>query len=289
MNARPLRAMSALVVTIETITPEKAATWLAHNPANRNLAEARFGAFAAAMLRGEWRLNGESIKFDLDGDLLDGQHRLAAVVKSGVTIQSVVVRGVPRDDQKTIDIGAARIFADLLTLRGEAHTNQLAAAVRMVYAYEETGIPVGRVIPSARRMTPTLGLAVLARHPGLREWVTRTRRGAPGIPASKLATYGYIFSWADSEDAEAFIDGLITGNAPQDSAITVLRERFIRGVTKPSERMSEMHAAAIIFRAFNHWCAGTTVIRLTAWKGGGARPDRFPGVDGTTFPFRIGE
>src|SRR3954469_22575211 len=103
MSARPLRAMPAPDVSIETITPEKAAKWLAHNPANRNLADARFGAFAAAVLRNEWRLHGESIKFDLNGDLLDGQHRLAAVVKSGVTIQSVVVRGVPRDDQKTID------------------------------------------------------------------------------------------------------------------------------------------------------------------------------------------
>jgi hypothetical protein len=76
------------VVAIETITPKQAQVILAHNDRNRSLASSRVTVYSGAMLAGEWRMNGETIKFNGDGTLLDGQHRLAAVVRSGQPQQS---------------------------------------------------------------------------------------------------------------------------------------------------------------------------------------------------------
>ena len=46
------------------------------------------------MQNGEWKLNGKSICFDWNGRLLNGQHRLSAVVRSGVPLTTLVVRGL---------------------------------------------------------------------------------------------------------------------------------------------------------------------------------------------------
>lgn len=48
----------------------------------------------AEMQDGKWKLNGKTICFDRTGRLLNGQHRLSAVVRSGVSLTTVVVRGL---------------------------------------------------------------------------------------------------------------------------------------------------------------------------------------------------
>ena len=83
----------------QEITPATAKAWLEeHNTKNRTIKKAHVARLAADMKQGRWvGENGESIKFDVDGRLADGQHRLAACVASGVTITSLVVRDIPTD------------------------------------------------------------------------------------------------------------------------------------------------------------------------------------------------
>src|ERR1700761_996246 len=90
---------------VERLSPKSAKALLKGNVHNRNLRKARVSSLAEAMKRGEWELNGESIKVAEDGSLLDGQHRLQAVVESGKSIQVLVVRNLPSDAQDTVDTG----------------------------------------------------------------------------------------------------------------------------------------------------------------------------------------
>jgi hypothetical protein len=84
------RAQSALKIGPQSVTPSQAEKWLAKNhPRNRNISLRLVDAFTADMLAGEWRLTHQGICFDGEGQLIDGQHRLTAVVKSGKTIQLV--------------------------------------------------------------------------------------------------------------------------------------------------------------------------------------------------------
>ena len=84
--------------------------WLGFNTHNRNLRQRQCSASCTStrpdMEAGNWQWNGESIKFAEDGTLLDGQHRLAAIAESGVTLPVLVVRGLPNETQETAVDGA---------------------------------------------------------------------------------------------------------------------------------------------------------------------------------------
>ena len=100
---------------IETITPKVASRYLQANTGNRPLRRTSVEQLARAMLRNEWRLTHQGIAFSASGRLLDGQHRLQAVVDSGVSVQMVIVRGLPDDAFMAMDIGNRRTTADVLS------------------------------------------------------------------------------------------------------------------------------------------------------------------------------
>ena len=90
-----------LEITVEKITPKIAKDYLKWNTKNprgtNSLRRSYAKQLADDMTAGKWQQNAATIVFDEDGFLKDGQHRLAAVILSGKTIEFVVVRGVGRD------------------------------------------------------------------------------------------------------------------------------------------------------------------------------------------------
>lgn len=101
------------------VTPTLAAEYLQKNFAdNRNLRNSTIDRYASDMKNGRWTETGETIKFDQYGNLIDGQHRLHAVIKSGQTITFFVASGLEDAAAVNIDIGAKRSFADALKITG---------------------------------------------------------------------------------------------------------------------------------------------------------------------------
>lgn len=100
-------------ITREFITPEIAEAMLACNTRNiRNISVNKLKDYVNDMKNGRWEDNGETIKFYADGTLFDGQHRLAAIVKSGISIWMHVARGV--DDEVSItDVGSVRTVSQI--------------------------------------------------------------------------------------------------------------------------------------------------------------------------------
>lgn len=122
---------------IETITPERAADILAnHNPGNRPLARARVRSYAQEMAEHRWRLSPQGISFDGQGNLVDGQHRLAAIKQSGQPQQLYVTRNVDKEAARVMDQGlartAAQIAAQELVLESGMPTSRLTSAARAV-------------------------------------------------------------------------------------------------------------------------------------------------------------
>ena len=80
---------------IEWITPDKAQEYLKKNcKNNRRINERRISIYAEDMRDGKWQLNGEAIKFNKKGILIDGQHRLMAIIKSGVAVKMLILRDI---------------------------------------------------------------------------------------------------------------------------------------------------------------------------------------------------
>lgn len=123
-------------IEIVSVTPEMAKQWLDTNAKNnRKLRKGIVARYASDMIKNRWQVTGEAIKFAVDGRLIDGQHRLNAVLLSKKTIQVAVVRGLPADAMKVLDTGQSRSAGDALTIFG--HNGQsavLAGLARKVIA-----------------------------------------------------------------------------------------------------------------------------------------------------------
>lgn len=139
-----------LACEVVEIGPQLAEQLLARNSGNRAIRKNRVATLAQTMVDGKWMLNGEAIKIGEDGRLLDGQHRLAAIVQSGVTIRTLLIRGVADETFVTLDSGLGRSAADMLRTAGlEASAVAVAALVNLVISYE-AGTPAamgGKHIP----------------------------------------------------------------------------------------------------------------------------------------------
>ncbi|MBI9017345.1 MAG: hypothetical protein JEZ07_08815 [Phycisphaerae bacterium] len=105
---------------IMNVSPVRAKNWLENaNSNNRSLSQGHINKLARDMTNGKWKLTHEAIAFDPHGVLLDGQHRLYAVMKSGKDIEMAVTFNVPTNALMAIDCGKPRSVVDILKLSNE--------------------------------------------------------------------------------------------------------------------------------------------------------------------------
>lgn len=123
------------------MTPELAKQLLGRNENNRNIARGRVNALARDMASGAWKTTPHGVVVGADGRLIDGQHRLHAVVKAGLTVPMVVVRDAPNDCVWGIDRGGVRKPSHDLKMQGSKHPSLLATCARYI-RYLENGVDI---------------------------------------------------------------------------------------------------------------------------------------------------
>lgn len=276
------------VYTVVDITPDLAKKWLAQNTHNRNLRERVINGYAADMRAGNWVEDGQSIKFAkgdvvlldnppiIGGALLDGQHRLSAIVTANMTVRMLVVSNLPDSTQDTMDTGAKRVLGDVLKLRGEAHSITLAAALLRVYmwkqGYRKNLKSAGNARPTHRQL-----LAVLDDHPELRrsvEWADRIRKAAR-ISGSTASLCHWLFNQIDSSDCAFFFSRLADGaGLMSDDPIYALR-RALENFAGTKGRPDEAYVTALVIKGWNAYRDGRSV-QLLAYRPGGAHPEAYP-------------
>jgi len=102
-------------VEVRAVTPAMAREMLARNAGNRKLSQTKVSMYARIMREGSWRLTHQGIAITEDGGLIDGQHRLAAIVMYGKPVRLLVTTmraddgcGVLTAAAQPIDIGKVR-------------------------------------------------------------------------------------------------------------------------------------------------------------------------------------
>lgn len=280
MSARRLAAATApaaIETTIMTVTPEQAEDWLGRNSHNRNLRNRHVEHLAGAIRRGEWQLNGDAIRFAADGTLLDGQHRLWAVIEADMPIQTVVITGLTNTTQITMDAGARRNLGDALKLQGVPNATKVAATLNYFWRWQIAGT----IRNTQNRPTVAQALALLAEHPGL----TDSARGAETlrhrfrVSASMIGAFHYVAATVDPDDADTFLERLLNGaNLEEGNPILVLR-RYLeqQSAAGVGARASSIIHLALIIKAWNAWRDGVHIDRLS-WKASGMRAEAFPEV-----------
>lgn len=102
-------------LVIEDITPAMAEALLARNTLeNRNVRDKLVLTYSADMAAGAWKVSHQAIAVSTDGEVIDGQHRLRAIVHSGATVRMPIIYGCDSDTFSVIDAGAPRSLADRL-------------------------------------------------------------------------------------------------------------------------------------------------------------------------------
>ena len=123
-NVAGTRSVVPMVGTTPTqevllVTPDMARRWLAQNTSNnRPLSQATVQLYARDMREGRWQLTHQGIAFNPTGELVDGQHRLHAIVMADIPIEMTVARGFRIEYDSPIDQGRNRSTAAIMHRSG---------------------------------------------------------------------------------------------------------------------------------------------------------------------------
>lgn len=129
-----------LGLAVVEISPVEAEFLLGTSEVNRNMRHHVVNKYARDMDGGRWILSGESIKIDWDGKLIDGEHRLRAIISSGKTIKMVVNVGLEPEAQSVMDSGAKRTIGDRFAFAGfsdRKYGARIAAAARVCWQVDK--------------------------------------------------------------------------------------------------------------------------------------------------------
>ena len=120
---------------IETIGPKEAEALLKSNTLNRPISETTVRRYVQDMLAGAWQENAATIVISRSNRLLDGQHRLHAILRSGVSLRMLISYDVDDAAFHTIDNGKTRSASDILSIGGLENTKTLGVAGKLILNY----------------------------------------------------------------------------------------------------------------------------------------------------------
>lgn len=106
---------------------------------NRYIDEKRIERYKKKLLKGKFPVNGETIKVSKTFKLIDGQHRLWAIVESGITLRILIVTGIEDKAMAFIDIGKNRTAVDMVVINEyRNHATSLAYCIKNLIYYKNT-------------------------------------------------------------------------------------------------------------------------------------------------------
>lgn len=141
---------SDISVSLVYITPEIAKHYLSYNTQNRKESGSSINFLTQQMKKGLFIENGESIVFDKNMKLTDGQHRLMAIIKSGKSYHIPVVKGVNIKSMATYDTGKNRTAADVLSINGFKNANLLSTFIKLINKYEKNNSKASKPLSYSR-------------------------------------------------------------------------------------------------------------------------------------------
>jgi len=258
-------------VTEESVSPSTALEYLECNTKNRPIKQKHVDRLAEDMREDRWNQDGAPIRFGKDGTLLDGQHRLLALVKAKKTIRFIVVRGLDKEAFTTIDTGSKRSTSDALHIKGEKNYSILAGALGVVVQYLKTGALIRGAsgsMPTTSELVETLGAApeirlsvnhvVANKNSGAKSGGTSAMLMSPTL----MAGIHYLFADKNRPLADLWVTGMAKGfDSEANPSFSMLRERLI-GNTMAKAKLPREYIAAICVKAWNSERSGNHVKTL---------------------------
>lgn len=268
------------------VTPTVAQEWLDTQKANRVLNRNAVLAYRRDMIDNRWHFTGDPIRFDVNGHLIDGQHRLTALalIEAGAFppyVDFMVMRGLPTEAQLAMDQGRRRSTGQQLQLKGYRNSTSIAGGIRLLMLWNTDRLFTRRWDDGVNISTSSI-LAYAEANPELIDHATDRYSNIRDIgfrPAVGLAftlKLGLVYR---DEVTEFFSDMLTLVNQPEGSPLLAMARRLQRSRVE-GLKLSEVDQLAFLIRTWNHWANGTSAERLQRPKGGEWTDANFPKVTG---------
>jgi hypothetical protein len=228
------------------------------------------------MGQSEFEINGDTIRFDSHGTLIDGQHRLAAIVASNEGQVLLVVEGLDPTVFGTIDQGKPRTVANIIASTGVTLSNASNVIASAIIVMTGDELPTDRlsvaeyVVAQRDRFEPLASWAkrISTASPNLPGGAWRKGQGSTHIlsPSPLAAIVEFMSRTADLEDVTEFFE-LIAGETATTDVITALnantmRKRLIRDplVRTGGTQLSSLFSVFdMIINTYNKSVAGEQV------------------------------
>jgi hypothetical protein len=224
-------AQTAIKIYQKKVTPNEATQFLERNKGNRRLDEKQVAFLLGEMQAGNWISTGDPIKFNFDGDLLDGQHRLTAITRLGKPVELFIAENIPQEAFKVIDTGKMRSAGDALGILGHKSAYTLASVARTVISIKagryntqggsRKGCSISDIVKFVDHDKDHL-------HDVVRE-AYHVYGSFPHCPPSMMGALYYFFDKKDSEKCFQFFSKYATGvDLGLTNPIRILREKLIQ-------------------------------------------------------------
>lgn len=269
---------------IRRVTPKEAETLLKNRDGQRPLSKGTVLRYDSIMQDGEWQLSPDCITIDWNGNVINGQHRLSAVVASGQSQEFVLLEGVDPSTFQVTDGGKRRTAADTLSVLGYPNATFLGFIARCLANYIDAECRLKTT--TTRLSQENYRIAEIAgAHPGLREAASFARSVADGLSGlcspSMFGLLHFLASEGGHQGAfERYATSVATGlNLLPDTGAHRLRDRLLTTALS-KESLPDSEILAITVKGFRSDVAGKRVRQLR-WRNAGDRAESFPQMPDT--------
>ena len=251
-------------ITVEEIGPELAAHYLSKNMTNRPKSRVRIAEMARDMIEGDWLVTHAGIAFDWDDELIDGQNRLEAIIKSDTTQLMAVARGLDPDARHVIDTGRPRSASDSLALLEMPDTTVLASMAKLVILWDQGALKLS--VQAVPRVTNHEVVQWVLATPEADTFRRAARRiYAAGFPTPSVGTLAaalMIVARINSEDCEDLIERMTNRTllGAKDPLFTLSRR--IEAAARSRETLRSPGLLALYFRTWNALRRGLPLTNL---------------------------
>lgn len=248
------------------VTPQLAGEWLKSNLNNRRLDRNRLNKYVSEMKSGKWREDTfEFIKFDKNGNLIDGQHRLTSICKSGVSVNLHVVFGLEQEVMNFIDTGKSRQASDVLTINGIQNSTRIAGFIQRYNLY----VNLNSKAQQSGIENSLNNNEVLKFYDENKDFIEHVMKQSMTyyeafkrvLDFGTLALFYALFSKIDQEKADAFMQEVCIGKNTTNDITFSLRDRLISekiGIKKTSKQV----IIALIIKSWNFYYTNKTIKTL---------------------------
>ncbi|MGW5351845.1 hypothetical protein ACWERV_15220 [Streptomyces sp. NPDC004031] len=271
----------APVPRLTRVDPQLAEVLLSQAAVNRRLDWGQVDFLADSIIRGEWQLTHQGIALDgpiETGRLLDGQHRLNAIIKAGVPVWIYVFEGLPESAFPVLDTGKRRSGVDTLSSTGEKYLPLLHSTIRHVLLFKN--LPDSSWSGNSARIANDRILAAYNDDSDMyREAVSTGRALSKHVFASQTGAAVAFFVTTEAAPAMevvSWIDGLTSGANLEvgDPRLALTKVPHKRRGRRRRYTMREQ--VAIYIKAWNAWVQGEKIDNL-----------RFKKTEGMPIPVEV--